>query len=110
MSRQFRVQKDLTKTPLAGNATYKSNGDVAQMVEQYNHVRGLVSSDQGGTLAILQSDDNVSFVTTNTITVTGGTPSKFDEICYANYVKLLYTNGATIQTSFYLSFNADPFK
>lgn len=107
MSSRYRVLKDKTTANLGNAGVYTSN---VHFVEQYNHIRGLVSSDQGGTLSIQQSDDNTTFVLTNSITVTANTPNKFDEPCYANYVRLVYTNGATPTTSFYLCMNADPFQ
>ena len=102
---QFRINKSLTKTPILALAVYTSE---TLKVEQYNHVRVLLSSDQSGSLVISQSDDNVTFVVTSTTALTGGTPAKIDEVCYANYLKAVYTNGAVNQTTFYLSMNADP--
>jgi hypothetical protein len=107
MYRQFRVFKESSTTPLAGNGVWTSQW---VNVEQYNHIRGLVKSDQGGTLLVQHSDDGVNPIQTDSITVTGGTDNKFDEICYSNWARIKYTNGATIQTIFSISLYADPFK
>jgi hypothetical protein len=106
MSSKFRILKDSSTAPLAGNGTWTSQW---VNVEQYNHIRGLVKSDQGGTLLIQHSDDGVNPVQTDSITVTGGTDTKFDEVCYANWARLAYTNGVTIQGTFRISLYADPF-
>lgn len=103
---KFRILKERTTEVLAGAAVFTSQ---SYNFEQYNHVRGLVQSDQGGTLVIQQSDDGITWVQTNSITVTGGTDTKFDDAVCAYYVRVEYTNGVTDQTSFNLSLYADPF-
>lgn len=101
-----RVLKENSTTPLAANGVWTSQW---YKVEGYNHIRGLVKSDQGGTLVIQHSDDGVNPVQTDSITVTGGTDAKYDEICYGNWARIKYTNGATLQGSFSISLYADPF-
>lgn len=92
---------------LAAAAVYTS-GTIR--TEDVNHVRGKVFSDQTGTLALQQSDDGTTWDTLTTLTITASTAQKFDEICYTNFMRLVFTNtGASTQTTFRLSAYRDPF-
>jgi len=70
---------------------------------KYNSIHGMVDTDQSGTLNVQCSDDGVSFTTTDTLSVTGGTPAKYNYPLYGRYVRVDYVNGATAQTTFVLS-------
>ncbi|MNM07356.1 hypothetical protein D3C81_173980 [compost metagenome] len=102
----FRTMKALTTAALAGNAAYTMP---SVKVEMFNKIRGKVVADQAGSLAFQQSDDNVTWDTLTTTAVSANTPLKFEEQCYCNYFRAVYTNGATLQGSFRLSIYADPF-
>lgn len=102
-----RARRLMNTTLLAGLAVFTSEG---YKTEYYNHFRGKIYSDVAGSLAIQQSDDNVTFDTLTTLAVSAATPAKFDEICYAEYIRFVYTNGASDQTVFRISACGDPFK
>jgi hypothetical protein len=103
---EFRTLKASTTVVLAGNEVYTME---ATKVEMYNKIRGRVVSDQAGSLAFQYSDDGTTWDTLTTTAVSANTPLKFDEPCYCNYFRVVYTNGATLQGSFRLSVYADPF-
>lgn len=78
--------------------------------EKYGRFTGKVASDQGGTLVFEHADDDGTGEPPSTgwdqltsITVMGGTSSKFDEILYCKWIRVRYTNGASPTTSFRLS-------
>lgn len=103
---KFRTLKALTTVALSGNAAYTMP---TLKVEMYNKIRGRVVSDQAGSLAFQHSDDGTTWDTLTTTAVSASTPLKFEEACYCNYFRVVYTNGATLQGSFRLSVYADPF-
>lgn len=102
----YRIELEHTQALLGNAGVFTSE---IHPVGTYNHIRGVLSTDQSGSLVIKHASRNGSLIAVTTIAVTGGTPVKFDEICYGLYAQLIYTNGATPQTSFYLSINGDPF-
>lgn len=63
---------------------------------------GSVVSDQGGTLLIEQSWDNVNFDISKSITVVANTAQALNEVIYLPFVRLKYTNGGTNQGVFRL--------
>lgn len=94
-------------TNLAGAAVYTSRTVDGQ---KYVRLTGKVYSDQSGSLAIQQADplqdgthNPGTWRTLTTVAVTGGTVAKFDEPLLCQYVRLVYTNGATPQTAFEIS-------
>lgn len=96
----YRSQAFLTTTVLAASGTYTSpsiNGI------QYRRLTGKVYTDQAGTLDLQHSDDGSTWDNLTSISVAAATPTKFDEPIYAQYVRVVYTNGATAQTAFRLS-------
>lgn len=102
---QIRPRRILETNLLSAAAVFTSasiNG------EKYGRLTGKVFSDQSGTLTIEHADDDgtnnpLSWDELTSISVTGGTASKFDEPLYCKFVRVVYTNGATDQTVFRLS-------
>lgn len=103
----IRTLKDKT-TSLLGNAGVYTG--TSFKTELYNQARGVVSVDQGGTLDFEESEDETTWIKTDSKSVTGGTPLGFAFICHAYYARVKYTNGATPQSSFNLQVYADPFQ
>ena len=97
----LRQQAFLTTSNLgsAGTVNYIVDG------LQYKRLTGRVFADQTGTITIFHGDDGTNWDTVpdTTIAVAANIPTKFDEIFYARFIKIVFTNGATIQTKFRFS-------
>lgn len=102
----MRTKKVEEKTPLDANGEYVSP---VINTEMYNQIRGLVEVDQQGTLEIEESEDQVTWIKTDTITINTPTARSFRFTCHAYYARLKYTNGGTPQNTFFLVAFADPF-
>jgi hypothetical protein len=86
-------------TPLVGSDVFTS---VAK-VDGFTKIRGIVHSDESGSLVISHSADGVNWdVAETAITVTGGTGEAIDFTLLGSYFKIVYTNGATDQGEFRL--------
>jgi hypothetical protein len=75
-------------------------------VSNYSEVRVSVISDQSSAvngLSIQFSKDGTNWDFTDTYTVTGGTANTFVSPRYAQFFRIVYTNGGVAQTSFRLS-------
>jgi hypothetical protein len=96
----YRVLAFQSTTPLGANGTYASG---SQDGLNYRRITGRVYADQSGTLQIQHSDDGVTWDTLSSISVPGGTPTKFDEPLYCRYVQVKYVNGSTAQGAFRIS-------
>lgn len=80
----------LTTTPLALNA-------------HFGRTRGLVKADKAGTLYLEESEDNSTWTTTATVTVTANAMKELPWTALVkHYFRFHYINGATAQTSFSL--------
>lgn len=88
-----------TTTPLTGNAAFTSDVHITDRVDQLG---GIVKTDQSGSLTVQQSSDGTNWDYTDTQAVTS-TGAKFVFDLVAPYVRIVYTNGATPQTSFRLA-------
>lgn len=101
-----RVLANSSTTPLGAGATYTSPSiDISAK----NEIRGKVYSDQSGTLNIQQSDDGTTWDTVTAVAVSGGIASKVSDVCFCRYLRAVYINGATPQTTFRLSLYTDTF-
>jgi hypothetical protein len=100
----------LTTTPLTGGATYTQTGvdrlaptGTDKPAFPVGQVRGLVWADQAGTLYLDESENNSTWTTTATISVSASTTT---ELPWTNltkrYYRFRYVNGASAQTSFVL--------
>lgn len=91
-----------TSTPLAASATYTSN---AATTFGYTSIRGFAFSDQASAtngLSIQQSMDATNWDVKDEFTVSASTEKPFRVDVAAPYVRIVYTNGLTNQTSFRL--------
>lgn len=106
ISKIQRVLAFSTTALLAANAVYTSPTIDAL---NYCFLTGFVYSNSGGTISIQQCDDGVTWRQCYAPTYTGGSPalaipkSDIKSTLSARYVRWVYTNGATAQTSFELS-------
>ena len=96
----FRLQSFITTTAIGIGSIY--TGASIDGI-RYRRLTGKVFSDQAGTLTIQHSDNATTWDTLLTVSVATSTPEKFDEVLYAQYVRVVYTNGTTAQTAFRLS-------
>lgn len=95
-----------TTVPLGAGADWESDTDSYPGYPiQTNYqklLQGTVFSDQSGSLAVQQSGDGTNWDFVDTIAVTGGTGSKISVQIVAPWLRLVYTNGGTLQTAFRL--------
>jgi len=101
-----RVMTDIlvkTTTTLAAGATYTS---AEEYCEGGTWIIGTVYSDVDGTIEIQQAQELYLWYTVETISYTGGTKMGIKVDIVAPWFRIVYTNGATAQTTFYLVFRA----
>ena len=92
----------LTSAPLGANASYTSSWfDWYSYGFTQTHV--LAYSDQSGTLYLDFSDDQTHYLTVQA-SLTGGSAATITSRIYGRYMRVRYTNGATAQTVFTLSY------
>lgn len=87
---------------LAGNATFTGTGEDTL---NYNEIRiSVIASHASATdgLSIQQSSDNSNWDIIDTYTIAAATGKTFSVPRQARYFRVVYTNGATLQTSFRL--------
>lgn len=93
--------------PLPASATYTSP---VEFVQRGTQITGTVLADQTGTLNIDQSGDGVNFDYTVSHAVTANTGLGFEQDIVAQYWRIRYVNGGTLQTVFRLFADArDPY-
>ena len=88
---------------LAGAAVFTGTSRDGGSTPAYNMFVASAVSDQAGTLKIQKSTDNTNWRDAATIAVTANTPVEITAKCTARYYRVLYTNGATLQTLFSLT-------
>lgn len=91
-----------TAVVLAGGAAFTGT---SEDVLNYNEIRiSVIASHASATdgLSIQQSTDNSNWDVTDTYTIPAATGKTFSVPRQARYFRLVYTNGATLQTSFRL--------
>lgn len=91
-----------TTSVLAGNAAFTGTSEDAL---NYNEIRiSVISSHVSATdgLSIQQSEDNTNWDFTDTYTIPAATGKTYSIPRQARYFRIVYTNGATLQTSFRL--------
>lgn len=91
-----------TTAVLAGNAVFTGTSEDAL---NYNEIRiSVISSHVSATdgLSIQQSEDNINWDFTDTYTIAAATGKTYSVPRQARYFRVVYTNGATLQTSFRL--------
>lgn len=101
-----RVLAFSTTTPLAANAVYTS-----PTIDAINYKFALLSglSDQAGTYQRQHSHDGVTwFVDSAAASVPANSPLGISNNIYRRYFRIIYTNGATAQTSFDFSCYLSP--
>ena len=84
---------------LAADATFTGDSHDA---EDYNRIRVGVMASHQGTLYIQQSPDNVNWDLVDSFAVVGGVAQGVEVDLVHRYVRVVYTNGPTIQTAFRL--------
>jgi len=91
-----------TSSVLSGGAAFTGTGED---VTNYNEIRiSVIASHASATdgLSIQQSSDNTNWDITDTYTIPATTGKTFSVPRQAKYFRVVYTNGATLQTSFRL--------
>lgn len=83
--------------PLPANGTYAS-GTI--YTGRSDYIVGSAFSNQGGTLYIEQSIDDINWDISKTFAIVGGAGQGFSETIYLPYAKIRFVNGATAQGSF----------
>ena len=94
-------------TPLAGNGVFTSN-PVSNL--NARRIVGSAFADQAGVLSFQFSDDGTiweSFGTTVAVSVS--TYATFDQVIYGALIRLVYTNGAIVNTVFRLTAYSYPY-
>lgn len=89
-----------TTAVLAGGAVFTGTSDEALI---YNEIRiSVIASHASATdgLSIQQSIDNTNWDVTDTYTIPAATAKTYSVPRQARYFRVVYTNGATLQTSF----------
>lgn len=89
-----------TNVPLAANVVLTSK---TFAVSAFDKIVGSVFADQTGTLDVYQSYNGTDWDVQSSITVSASTPTGFNISVVAPYAQLVYTNGATAQTTFRLN-------
>ena len=92
-------QADSTTTALGANATYTGS---SVETSGYKQIVGTVYADVDGTLKIQQSPDGTNWDVETSISVTGGSGKGFSIEVVAPYMRVVYENRGTAQTTFRL--------
>jgi len=92
-----------SSTNLAGGAAFTGASRDGGSTQSYNMFVASAFADQSGTLKIQKSTDNTTWRDAATVAVTAGVPQGLTVKCTARYYRVLYTNGATLQTQFLLT-------
>lgn len=92
-----------SSTNLAGGAAFTGASRDGGSTQSYNMFVASAFADQSGTLKIQKSTDNTTWRDAATVAVTAGVPQELTVKCTARYYRVLYTNGATLQTQFLLT-------
>lgn len=111
LTNTIQHQAAASSTTLLGSAGVFNSGWIPN--GGFARITGYASSAQAGTITVLQADNlpgssagaTTNSVTSATVAVTGGTPVSFSVEAVAGYFFVKYTNGATAQTTFFLSTN-----
>ena len=96
---QYLKLADSTTTALGAGASY--NGSSVETTG-YKQIVGTVYADTDGTLKIQQSPDGTNWDVETSISVTGGSGKGFSVEIVAPYMRVVYENGGTAQTTFRL--------
>ncbi len=83
--------------PLPANGTYTS-GTI--YTGRSDYIAGSAFSNQGGTLYVEQSMDDVNWDISKSFAIVGGTGQGFSETINLPYARVRFVNGATAQGSF----------
>lgn len=96
----FRTQSFLSTAVLGAAGVFTGAGVDAL---NFRRITGRVVASHAGVLHIEHSDDNATWDSVDPLTVAAGVAYGYDVPVFARYIRLLYVNGATAQTSFRLS-------
>lgn len=88
-----------TTSPLTGSGTYQT---AARVVGEMAKLVVATTSNVGGTLLLQESADGSTWTTSSTSTITGGQVTFVSLDLSSIYWRIVYNNGASAQTSFYL--------
>jgi hypothetical protein len=100
-----RVLAFSTTTPLGANAVYTSPTIDAINYKTFNFS---VLSDQAGSFLRQHSDDGITWVSEASTSVTANTFNAAGSVILRKFFRVVYTNGATTQTSFNMSLYLSP--
>lgn len=92
-----------SSTNLAAAASFTGTSRDGGATPAYNYFVASAFSDQAGTLKIQKSTDNTTWRDALTVSVAAGVPQELTAKCTARCYRVLYTNGATLQTQFLLT-------
>lgn len=90
-------------TNLGSTATFTGTSRDGGATPAYNLFVASAYADQAGTLIIQKSTDNTNWREAKRIAVAQATAEEISVRCTARYYRVVYTNGATIQTVFSLT-------
>jgi hypothetical protein len=99
---KFQIENNTTALGISASYTGASFDTMADGIN-YTWLTGMTTSNQAGTLYIQQSDDGTNWYTLDSIATTANNNFPFSVDVRLRYIRLMYTNGATAQTSFKLS-------
>lgn len=95
----------LSTTALAAAASFTSTVMDFAASRDFKHLNVYAWADQAGSMRVEQSWDNSTWRKTHELTVTASTPALIaDADILMRYVRLVFTNGATLQGAFSFAF------
>ena len=89
-----------TTTVLAAAATYTGTSRDAGSTPAYQRFVARAYASHDGTLSVQDSTDNATWRTVASIPVAAGATQTIDAMVLARYNRVVYVNGATLQTAF----------
>lgn len=92
-----------TTTALGASATFTGVTLNTGSQNSYLTHKAIVTTDQAGTLQLQQSRDGSTWRTTKTQAVAANTPTMINDDLIFQYIRVVYVNGATAQTSLELA-------
>lgn len=102
VTRQVQEATAVLAAAAVFNGAALDAGNNAVAASGFSKVRVAAFADQPGTVNVQQSRDNITWRTTSSQAVLAGVAVTVEAIVVRRYVRVSYTNGATVQTVFEL--------